>query len=142
NASFNLGLFEATDVHQAGIPSTTLLSSEKGHRELFGGGAGFGGITRRVSEDVAAAMTFFQSVFGPAPVTRFYATEIPWLHGEAFPGMINLSYATFGPTAPDGTDEIFRAHEVAHQWWGIGVDYATYHDRWISEGFSDFAGLW
>ena len=31
---------------------------------------------------------------------------------------------------------------MAHQWFGIGVDYATYHDRWISEGFSEFAGLW
>jgi aminopeptidase N len=31
---------------------------------------------------------------------------------------------------------------VAHQWWGIGVDYATYHDRWLSEGLASFAGLW
>jgi aminopeptidase N len=37
---------------------------------------------------------------------------------------------------------VFRAHEVAHQWFGIGIDYATYRDRWLSEGFSDFAGLW
>jgi aminopeptidase N len=31
---------------------------------------------------------------------------------------------------------------VAHQWWGIGVDYATYHDQWLSEGFATFSGLW
>jgi aminopeptidase N len=31
---------------------------------------------------------------------------------------------------------------VAHQWWGIGVDYSTYHDRWLSEGFAEFSGLW
>ena len=42
----------------------------------------------------------------------------------------------------EGFDQVFRAHEVAHQWWGIGVDYATYHDRWMSEGLSDFSGLW
>ncbi len=142
NASFNLGIFEALEVEEAGLPPITLLSSEKGHRELFGGGASFGGVTRRVGADIAAAMKFFQNVFGPSPVDRFYATEIPWAHGEAFPGLINLSYATFGPTQPDGSDEVFRAHEVAHQWFGIGVDYATYHDRWISEGFSEFAGLW
>jgi len=41
-----------------------------------------------------------------------------------------------------GYDEVFRAHEVAHQWWGIGVDFTTYHDQWLSEGFSNFAGLW
>jgi hypothetical protein len=143
NASFNLGIFDALDSNEEGLPPTTLLASEKGHRELTGGGgSGFGGIVRRVNADVAAAMKFFQNVFGPSPVDRFYATEIPWGHGEAFPGLINLSFATFGPTQPDGSDEIFRAHEVAHQWFGIGVDYATYHDRWISEGFSEFAGLW
>jgi hypothetical protein len=142
NASFNLGLFDALESQEEGLPPITLLSSEKGHRELFGGGSGFGGVTRRVNADIAAAMKFFQNVFGPSPVDRFYATEIPWAHGEAFPGLINLSYATFGPTQTDGSDEVFRAHEVAHQWFGIGVDYATYHDRWISEGFSEFAGLW
>jgi hypothetical protein len=143
NASFNLGIFDQSDTREEGLPPITLLASEKGHRELTGGGgSGFGGITRRVSADVTAAMKFFQNVFGPSPVDRFYATEIPWSHGEAFPGLINLSFATFGPTSPDGTDEVFRAHEVAHQWFGIGVDYATYHDRWISEGFSEFAGLW
>ena len=41
-----------------------------------------------------------------------------------------------------GDDEVFRAHEVAHQWWGIGVDYPTYHDQWLSEGFAEFSGLW
>lgn len=143
NASFNLGIFDALESQEAGLPPMVLLASEKGHRELTGGGgSGFGGITRRVNADIAAAMKFFQNVFGPSPVERFYATEIPWAHGEAFPGLINLSFATFGPTSPDGTDEVFRAHEVAHQWFGIGVDYATYHDRWISEGFSEFAGLW
>ena len=44
--------------------------------------------------------------------------------------------------ATSGEDEVFRAHEVAHQWWGIGVDFASYHDQWLSEGFSNFSGLW
>src|SRR6478735_2858051 len=26
--------------------------------------------------------------------------------------------------------------------WGISVDYMTYHDRWLSEGFAEFSGLW
>jgi aminopeptidase N len=33
-------------------------------------------------------------------------------------------------------------HEVAHQWWGHAVGWATYHDQWLSEGFAEFsAGL-
>ncbi|MEO8451150.1 MAG: M1 family aminopeptidase [Gemmatimonadota bacterium] len=31
---------------------------------------------------------------------------------------------------------------MAHQWWGIGVQPTADRDRWLSEGFSDFAGLW
>jgi aminopeptidase N len=30
-------------------------------------------------------------------------------------------------------------HEVAHQWFGHSVMWASYHDQWLSEGFADFA---
>jgi aminopeptidase N len=56
--------------------------------------------------------------------------------------MVHLSWSTFQNTSDHGEDEVFRAHEVAHQWWGIGVDFASYHDQWLSEGFSNFSGLW
>jgi len=95
-----------------------------------------------VGGDVTKSLLFFQNVYGPTKVKHFYATEIPELHGEAFPGMLHLSWVTFQQTDDQGADEVFRAHEVAHQWWGIGVDYMTYHDRWLSEGFAEFSGLW
>ena len=56
--------------------------------------------------------------------------------------MVHLSWVTFQQTDQQGEDEVFRAHEVAHQWWGVGVDFTSYHDQWLSEGFSDFSGLW
>jgi aminopeptidase N len=38
-------------------------------------------------------------------------------------------------------DEV-TPHEVAHQWWGHAVGWASYHDQWLSEGFAEFsAGL-
>ena len=95
-----------------------------------------------VGEDVAKSMKFFQHVFGPPSVERFYATEIPYNHGEAFPGMIHLALSTFVESDKKGFDEWFRAHEVGHQWWGISVDFKTYRDQWLSEGFASFAGLW
>ncbi len=97
---------------------------------------------KKVAGDVGGALQFFQQMYGPPPTASIYATEIPDLHGEAFPGLVHLSYVTFVQTGNDGSDEAFRAHEVAHQWWGIGVDYASYRDRWLSEGFADFSGLW
>jgi len=28
-------------------------------------------------------------------------------------------------------------HEVAHQWFGHAVSWASYHDQWLSEGFAE-----
>lgn len=144
NASFNIGLFEEFRVTEPDIPPITLLWSDRMHLAVAHGAGVLRGknMKQQVGGDIAAAMQFYQHVFGPAPVDRFLATEIPWLHGEAWPGVIGLSYVTFHQTSEEGFDEAFRAHEVAHQWFGIGVDYATYRDRWLSEGLSDFAGIW
>jgi predicted metalloprotease with PDZ domain len=137
NASFNLGLFKSYQL-ESGTPPVSVLYSEEAHKEL-----GWKAFAREeVGADVEGSLKFFGHVFGGLPVKRLYATEIPYEHGEAFPGLIHLSLSTFVDTDIDGFDEFFRAHEVAHQWWGIGVDYATYHDRWMSEGFASFAGLW
>jgi hypothetical protein len=37
--------------------------------------------------------------------------------------------------------EYFIAHEIAHQWWGQGLSWGSYHDQWISEGLAQFASV-
>ena len=139
NASFNLGVFETFTAQADGLPPVEVLYSEQAHRSgLFPRAYA----KERVGQDVLSALQFFQHVYGDVPVKRFYATEIPYDHGEAFPGLVHLALSTFVSSSDDGFDDFFRAHEVAHQWWAIGVDYATYHDRWLSEGFASFSGLW
>jgi predicted metalloprotease with PDZ domain len=140
DASFNLGLFKSYTINAVGGPPVTVMVSEEAHEKI----AQFHQRNMRqvVGGDVTKSLLFFQDVYGPTKLKHFYATEIPELHGEAFPGMLHLSWVTFQQTDEQGADEVFRAHEVAHQWWGIGVDYMTYHDRWLSEGFSEFSGLW
>ncbi len=142
NASFNLGLFEGYDVQEKDAPPVTVMVSEEAHKKLAQRYVQQRNMRERVGADVSKSLKFFQEVYGPPPVRRFYATEIPGWHGEAFPGMVHLSWATFQNTSDSGDDEVFRAHEVAHQWWGIGVDFASYHDQWLSEGFANFSGLW
>jgi hypothetical protein len=142
NASFNLGLFEGYEVRETDAPPVTVMISKEAHKKLAKEYAQQSRMSERVGADVAKSLKFFQRVYGPSPVQRFYATEIPDYHGEAFPGMVHLSWVTFQNTSEEGWDEVFRAHEVAHQWWGIGVDFASYHDQWLSEGFSTFSGLW
>lgn len=138
NASFNIGLFKPYPPTEPDAPPVTVLVSESGHRSIGSKAYSAG----EVSQDIARSMKLFTAMFGPPPADDFYATEIPGGHGEAFPGLIHLSMVTFDMTGKKGHDEVFRAHEVAHQWWGIGVDFAGYRDQWLSEGFSTFAGLW
>ena len=150
NAGFNVGLFEDFQVSETGAPPVTVLWSERGHKAMAKAALAAGRSDalpssagrKEVGADVSNSLKFFAHVFGAPAVERFYATEIPSGHGEAFPGLVHLSWSTFVGTDKQGTDEWFRAHEVAHQWWGIGVDFATYRDQWLSEGFSSFAGLW
>ncbi len=138
NASFNIGMFKPYTPVEPGAPPVTVLVSESGHRS-----AGTKAYSAdEVSKDIARSMKLYTAMFGPPPADNFYATEIPAGHGEAFPGLIHLSMSTFGMTGSKGHNEVFRAHEVAHQWWGIGVDFATYRDQWLSEGFSTFSALW
>jgi hypothetical protein len=141
NASFNLGFFKDYEIKEEGIPPVTVLISEDVHRRL-GVGLRQKNMKETVGADVAKSLRFFQHVYGEVPAKQFYATEIPYFHGEAFPGLVHLSWWTFQQTDQAGEDEVFRAHEVAHQWWGIGVDFASYHDQWLSEGIADFSGLW
>ena len=145
NMSFNIGFFTDYKIVNDTIPPVTIQMAETGHREiahsLAAQGIGSGrNMEVQVGKDVRRSMTLFQEMLAPLPLNHFFATDIPFSHGEAFPGLIHLSWQTFQMTRNSGDDEVFRAHEVAHQWWGIGVDFATYHDQWISEAFSEYCG--
>ncbi len=161
NASFAVGPLDDYRIQEEGVPPVSVMLSEQMHREIASSmlartrdlmEAGIRDTTtqilpqKRIKEtvgrDVVESLRFFQRVYGPPPVSQFVATEIPAFHGEAFPGLVHLSYGTFLHTDELGRDEVFRAHEVAHQWWGIGVDFDTYHDQWLSEGLANFSGLW
>jgi len=142
-ASFNLGVFDESEIRDPRIPPVTLHVNTEGHRALRASGF-LGGLNPEedVSADVANSLGFFSQAFGPPFPHRFYATEIPYAYGQAFPGLIYLALGTFQTIDQSGSEESFRAHEMAHQWWGIGVDVTTYRDAWLSEGFADFSGLW
>jgi hypothetical protein len=147
HASFNLGFFKEHAIEDARVPPVTVWMVPEAHRDvaqyLIQAGITSGrSMEKSVGADVANSLSFFGEMFGKTPIPRFFATEIPYSHGQAFPGMIHLSFDTFQKDDPYGANELFRAHEVAHQWWGLGVGWRTYHDQWLSEGFAEFSGLW
>jgi len=148
NVTFGVGHFEQEIIDDERIPPVTVHYSEKHHRQiahnLIEEGIGSGkAMEKQVAADIANSLAFFETVLGPCPVDSLVAVETPTNHGEAFPGLINLSWATFQTGEFPEAAELFRAHEVAHQWWGAGgVDFATYHDQWLSEAFAEYSALW
>lgn len=145
-ASFNLGDFEEHNMEFDGIPPLRLQVNDEFHRRLLNASIFIQekGVAEAVATDLFSSLSFFQEVYGPLDVTEFNASEIPYGHGQAFPGLIHLSFATFLSRGLDdeGQNEAFRAHEVAHQWWGFSVEPRSYRDRWLSEGLAEFSGLW
>ncbi len=148
-ATFNLGLFERYHAEEPGAFPVDILFSEEAHSAIRRIAAAEGWFLieqtqkpQRVADDVSNALKFFTYLFGPSPFTHFLVTEIPYEEGVSFPGLIDFSFETFQNTALDGFDEYFRAHEVAHQWWGNGVLPGPDRERWLSEGFASFSGLW
>ncbi|MGH7530533.1 MAG: M1 family aminopeptidase [Gemmatimonadales bacterium] len=141
-ASFNIGKFDEIKVTDPRIPPVTVHVNLQAHASLRAFVLHARNPEESVTADVTNSLAFFTQVFGEPLFQHYYATEIPYFHGQAFPGMIHLSWWTYLGMSTNGADESFRAHEMAHQWWGIGVEPATYRDAWISEGFAEFAGLW
>ncbi len=148
-ATFNLGLFDSYHVQRPGEPSLDVLVSENAHRLLRAELRSRGymlpeqsHMRENVAADVSNSLKLYAYLFGECSFGHFYVTEIPYFEGVSFPGLIDLSWTTFSSTPLDGFDEFFRAHEVAHQWWGNGVQLGSYRDAWLSEGLASFSALW
>lgn len=96
---------------------------------------------RAVGEDVSEALDFYQRLFdAKLPAAPIYVTSINGRHGQAFDGFIELGEQSFDILGP-GLGELFRAHEAAHQFWGVLVGGATYRDAWLGEAFAEYSAM-
>ena len=128
--SFHYGEFDITQVTPDGLPVSVYandnhLGFNSGNRE-------------KTIDDLVKAIEFYSDYFGPYPFDSLLVTETQTDYGQAFPGLVLLSYQAFGELHT-GESELFRAHEVAHQWWGAGIDWAGYRDQWMTEGFAQYS---
>ncbi|MBI5868904.1 MAG: hypothetical protein HZB43_11580 [candidate division Zixibacteria bacterium] len=132
--SFNFGSFERlTDT----IPGGPLIEIYRGTNHLDG--LFTKDFKKKVAEEIKATLNLFGGLFGPYPWSHLAVTEIPGEHGQGFPQLLHLAWFSFDQEVKGVTDE-FRAHEVAHQWFGHIVGWKSYHDQWLSEGFAEYAG--
>ncbi len=129
--AFHYGRFDITEVERATPPAVSVYGNDNhlgfapGNREKTVG-------------DLTDSIRLFTEYFGPYPFQTLLVTETPTLSGQAFPGLLLLSYQAFGELHT-GESELFRAHEVAHQWWGAAIDWRHYRDQWMTEGFANYA---
>jgi aminopeptidase N len=96
----------------------------------------------------ADIMSYYTSVVGDSPypdlTLALIEKELPGGHSPAYLAVLNQPLPTTSsnwsndPAAFASFPEYFIAHELAHQWWGQAVGWRTYHDQWISEGFSQY----
>jgi hypothetical protein len=112
-------------------------------------------MTKYALDQARAQMQVCTMFFGKGPYEDLYVTEQPNFNfGQSWPNLVFLPISAyidstqrwmlFGhiDTKFNGFVQEVTPHEVAHQWWGHGVGWASYHDQWLSEGFAEFsAGL-
>ena len=129
--AFNVGRFEVTEVAlEDSLP--VAVYADENH-------IGFApGNREKTLDDLAGSIDTYERYFGPYPFRSLLVTETPGSSGQAFAGLVLLSFQAFGELHT-GEAELFRAHEVAHQWWGAAVDWDGYRDQWLSEGFAHYS---
>jgi hypothetical protein len=111
------------------------------HIEVFGPGMGKEAKFHNVAADAANSMRFFSQLFGmPLDSEEMTVASIVGFHGQSFYGFIHMAEGSFYLERP-GASELFRAHEVAHQWWGHRVSWDSYRDQWLSEAFAEYSAM-
>jgi len=132
--SFNYGSFERLTDSLSGGARIDIYRGKNHLDGLFSSD-----FKKKVAEEIKASISLFSKIFSPYPWPHLAVTEIPGEHGQGFPQLLHLAWYSFDQEEKGVTD-VFRAHEVAHQWFGHIVGWQSYHDQWLSEGFAEYAG--
>ncbi|HKR84972.1 MAG TPA: carboxypeptidase regulatory-like domain-containing protein [Terriglobales bacterium] len=112
-------------------------------------------MTKYALEQTRAQLQLCSYYFGKSPYDEIFITEQPDFNfGQSWPNLVYLPISAYTDSTQrwmlfgtintkfTGFVQEVTPHEVAHQWWGHAVGWASYHDQWLSEGFAEFsAGL-
>ncbi len=109
-------------------------------------------MTKYALDQARAQMQLCTLYFGRSPYDNVAITEQPdFYFGQSWPSLVylpisayidsTLRWLLFGQidTQFSGFVQEVTPHEVAYQWFGHAVGWASYHDLWLSEGFAEFA---
>lgn len=109
-------------------------------------------MTEYALDQARAQMQVCTLFFGKGPYENIYITEQPnFSFGQSWPSLVYLPISAYIDSTQrwmlfghidnkfTGFVQEVTPHEVAHQWFGHAVGWASYHDLWLSEGFAEFA---
>jgi len=105
-----------------------------------------------IADQAAATLTALSQMLGPYPFTTLSLTQRPGLQSQGWPGLIFLSSYVYLTSAERGAlklsrgdnvlfGEVMMPHELAHQWWGDQVSWASYHEQWVMEALANYCAL-
>ena len=108
------------------------------------------GMLQRATSEGDAAVNIYTDYFGSLPYDHLSLTQqTACNYGQSWPTLVYLPICYFwdgtiknqlGLLHGDATYwDVVTPHEVAHQWWGQTVGFASYRDQWMSEGFANFS---
>ncbi len=128
-ASFCLGKFTTDALTLAGLPPLEIHSTSLRNPQQ----------RRHVASDIANSLFFFNRLIAPYQAAKLRVVEAPGFISHGYPGLVTLSWIGF-QAHDGGILQALRSHEVAHQWFGNAVGWATYHDQWLSEALAEYLG--
>lgn len=105
-------------------------------------------VREEIKKTAADSITYFEELFGPYPLDELAVVTVPRGFSQAgAPGLVTLSSLMMYDL--DFFNVLFGledrrtviAHEIAHQWWGHTVGWASYRDQWISEAMANYAAV-
>ncbi len=135
---FEVGRFDVRAV-QAGHVAVTLAFDASGKLEKK--------VRDEIAETVTGSLAYFEERFGPYPLDEITVVTTPRSFSQSLLGFVTLSNFMMMDfdflQALLGVEDrrTVVAHEVAHQWWGHQVGWASYRDQWLSEALANYAAL-
>jgi len=107
---------------------------------------------KQLAHEIDSSVNFYEAYSGPFPFHHLGVSQIPGAFGQGWPGLLYLSTLSFLPQEAQQRagltaagqqlfTDIVPFHEVAHQWWGNVVGWASYRDQWIDESIAGYLAL-
>ena len=97
---------------------------------------------KAVLDTFADALEVYENAFGPYPLDTLAVAVWPASRSQGALGFITIDRDLvtdyeLDRVSAENADTL--AHELAHQWWGNMVPWASYRDQWLSEAIATYA---